>query len=135
VNALGVAAMIAVFTATAFIPTGAEVAVGAGTAVAAQKLLEAIFGDQAVRELSERARADLVTRVRALLDGEAARFRAVLDANPVDQDAPDRLRRAGAEVQRAAVAARLVQKVADLPPKKGASPEDVRLTAPRAETS
>ena len=52
VNGLGLAVMIAVFTSTAFIPTGAEVAVGAGTTVAAQKLLEAIFGDQAIRTLA-----------------------------------------------------------------------------------
>ena len=45
----GLTVMVAVFAATAFIPTGAEVAVAAGTTVAAQKVLEAIFGDQAVR--------------------------------------------------------------------------------------
>ena len=49
----GLAVMIAVFTSTAFIPTGLEVAVGAGTTVAAQKVLEAIFGDQAVRNLAD----------------------------------------------------------------------------------
>ena len=52
VNAFGLAVMIAVFTATAFIPTGAEIVVAGGTTVAAQKVLEAIFGDQAVRELA-----------------------------------------------------------------------------------
>src|SRR6185295_13686008 len=35
VNGIGLTVMVAVFTATAFIPTGAEVAVGAGTTVAA----------------------------------------------------------------------------------------------------
>ena len=74
VNATGLAVMIAVFASTAFIPTGLEVAAGAGTTVAAQKVLEAIFGDQAVRTLAARARADLLDRVDALLDEEAARY-------------------------------------------------------------
>lgn len=66
--------MIAVFASTAFIPTGLEVATGAGTTVAAQTVLQAIFGDQAVRTLAAKARADLLDRVRALLDDEAARY-------------------------------------------------------------
>src|SRR4029453_5697627 len=74
VNGVGLTVMIAVFTSTAFIPTGAEVAVGAGTTVAAQKVLEAIFGDQAIRTLAERAREELLSRVNVLLDAEAARY-------------------------------------------------------------
>ncbi|MEU7931743.1 GTPase domain-containing protein [Micromonospora echinofusca] len=74
VNATGLAVMIAVFASTAFIPTGLEVATGAGTTVAAQTVLQAIFGDQAVRTLAAKARADLLDRVRALLDDEAARY-------------------------------------------------------------
>ncbi|GGM02100.1 MULTISPECIES: GTPase domain-containing protein [Micromonospora] len=76
VNATGLAVMIAVFASTAFIPTGAEVAAGAGTTVAAQTVLQAIFGDQAVRTLAAKARADLLERVRTLLDEEAARYLA-----------------------------------------------------------
>ncbi|MFI9527243.1 ABC transporter [Micromonospora rosaria] len=76
VNATGLAVMIAVFASTAFIPTGAEVATGAGTTVAAQAVLQAIFGDQAVRTLASKARADLLKRVRTLLDEEAARYLA-----------------------------------------------------------
>ncbi|MCI4063553.1 dynamin family protein [Micromonospora sp. R77] len=74
VNATGLAVMIAVFASTAFIPTGLEVATGAGTTVAAQAVLQAIFGDQAVRDLAAKARVDLLDRVRALLDEEAARY-------------------------------------------------------------
>ncbi|WP_200208517.1 GTPase domain-containing protein [Micromonospora coerulea] len=74
VNATGLAVMIAVFASTAFIPTGLEVATGAGTTVAAQAVLQAIFGDQAVRNLANKARVDLLDRVGALLDEEAARF-------------------------------------------------------------
>lgn len=94
VNALGVCLMIAVFAATAFIPTGAEIAVGAGTTVAAQKVLEAIFGDEAVRRLAGQARNDLLRRVNALLQEEASRFYQVLDESGVENG--DRIREAAA---------------------------------------
>jgi hypothetical protein len=101
VNALGLVVMIAVFTATSFIPTGAEIVVAGGTTLAAQKVLEAIFGDQAIRELADRARGDLLTRVRTLLDEEAARYLGRLDGIGVDAVAADRLRRAAAAVRSA----------------------------------
>jgi hypothetical protein len=87
VNGAGLAVMIAVFTSTAFIPTGAELAVGAGTTIAAQKVLEAIFGDQAIRTLATKARAELLARIDVLLDAEAERYvnrtsAVVLDAEP-----------------------------------------------------
>ena len=53
VNGLGLSLMVVIFASTAGIPTGAEVGVGAGTAVVGQKLLEAVFGDQAVRTLAD----------------------------------------------------------------------------------
>ncbi|WP_027343878.1 GTPase [Hamadaea tsunoensis] len=101
VNGLGLVVMITVFAATAFIPTGAEIAVGAGTTVAAQKVLEAIFGDQAVRRLADTARRDLLERTAAVLDDEAGRFRAVLDAAGVDAAAGERLRAAAGGVRAA----------------------------------
>jgi hypothetical protein len=107
VNATGLLVMVSVFAATAFVPTGVEVALGAGTTVAGQKLLEAIFGDQAVRSLAEQARSDLQTLVRALLDEEAGRFGAALAAARVDPNAPDQLRTAAAEVAKARRAAKL----------------------------
>ncbi len=99
VNALGLAVMVAVFAATAFIPTGAEIAVAGGTTVAAQKVLEAIFGDQAVRRLAEQARVMLMDRVRALLDEDAARFRRALAAVESTVDLPERLRVAARAVR------------------------------------
>ncbi len=67
--------MIAVFASTAFIPTGLEIATAAGTTVAAQKVLEAIFGDQAVRPLAAKARQDLLDRVDGRCSPtEAARY-------------------------------------------------------------
>jgi hypothetical protein len=101
VNGLGLAVMIGVFTSTAFIPTGAEVAVGAGTTVAAQKLLEAIFGDQAIRTLAARARAELLERVDVLLDAEAARFSDRTAAVGLELEPGTELRQAAEDVERA----------------------------------
>ena len=101
VNATGLAVMIAVFTSTAFIPTGAELAVGAGTTVAAQKVLEAIFGDQAIRTLATKARTDLLARVGTLLDEEAARYAARTEAVGLDAEPGAELRKAAQAVERA----------------------------------
>ncbi|GID32596.1 hypothetical protein C8E87_3067 [Paractinoplanes brasiliensis] len=101
VNGAGLAVMIAVFTSTAFIPTGLEVAAGAGSAVAAQKVLEAIFGDQAIRTLATQAREDLLLRTDKLLDEEAARFTDRLAAVGLDAEPGARLRQAAADVETA----------------------------------
>ena len=101
VNGAGLAVMIAVFTSTAFLPTGLEVAVGAGTTVAAQKVLEAIFGDQAIRALATRAREDLLVRVDEILDQEAARFTDRTAAVGIEADPGGELRRAAAAVESA----------------------------------
>ncbi|SNY63426.1 hypothetical protein SAMN05421748_12579 [Paractinoplanes atraurantiacus] len=99
VNGAGLAVMIAVFTTTAFIPTGLEVASGAATTVAAQKVLEAIFGDQAIRTLATQAREDLMIRVGELLDQEAARFSERLTEAGLSTDPGAELRSAAAEVE------------------------------------
>ena len=74
VNAVGVALMIVVFASTAFIPTGLEVGAGAATAVVGQKLLETVFGDEAVRRMARTAREKLTARVDALVAGRTAPF-------------------------------------------------------------
>ncbi|HEY3008703.1 MAG TPA: ABC transporter [Micromonosporaceae bacterium] len=107
INATGLLVMVGVFASTAFIPTGAEVAAAAGTTVAAQKVLEAIFGDQAIRTLAAKARTDLLARVDELLDAEAARFLGRIDAVGVDDAPGQELRAAGREVERARAAAEL----------------------------
>jgi hypothetical protein len=101
VNGVGLAVMIAVFTSTAFIPTGLEVAVGAGTTVAAQKVLEAIFGDQAIRTLATRAREQLLSEVNVLLDVEAARFTDRTSAVGLGAEPGAELRRAADNVESA----------------------------------
>ncbi|WP_265523117.1 dynamin family protein [Oerskovia flava] len=78
-NGLGVSVMVLVFASTGGI-TGAEIGIAGGTAVLAQKLLEAVFGDDAVRSLTRTARQQLADRVAAVLDAESARFTAQLDA-------------------------------------------------------
>jgi len=77
------------------------VAVGAGTTVAAQKVLEAIFGDQAIRTLATRSREDLLNRVNVLLDAEASRYFDRTAAVGVDLEPAARLREVAADVERA----------------------------------
>ena len=107
VNGLGVALMIVVFAHTAGL-TGAEVGVAGGTAVIGQRILEAVFGDQAVRRLAELARIDLRERVEALFADEHARYLDLLDRAPVDPGAAPRLR----DVSRDVDDARLTEGVA-----------------------
>ncbi len=91
VNGLGVALMMVVFVHTAGV-TGAEVGIAGGSAVLGQKLLEAVFGDQAVRDLAERARTELNRRINGLIDAERARYLDLLDSLQIAEDAPDLLR-------------------------------------------
>jgi hypothetical protein len=92
VNGTGVVLMLVTFTHTAGL-TGAEVGVAAGTAAVGQKVLEALFGDQAVRTLAETARKDLVGRVEVLMESERERLQGLLDAEGVRRDRGDALRR------------------------------------------
>ena len=91
VNGLSVALMVVVFAHTGGL-LGAEVGIAGGSAVVGQKLLEAVFGDQAVRTLARRAREDLETRVAALLADERGRYLRLLDGLALDPSWEDRLR-------------------------------------------
>jgi len=73
VNGVGVVLMILAFSATGGL-MGAEIAIAGGTAVVAQRLLEAIFGEEGVRRLARTAREDLLARVDRLLASERQRF-------------------------------------------------------------
>ena len=99
VNGAGLTVMLAVFVQTGGL-TGAEIVVAGGTSAVGQKVLEAIFGDQAVRTLAAKARENLVERVRRLLAAEAARFDSLLDPVAPGPDTPERLRAAAATVRR-----------------------------------
>lgn len=83
INGLGAALMIVVFSMTAGL-TGLEIGVAGGTAVVGQRLLEAVFGEDAVRRMAEKAREDLAARCRRLLLGEQERFLARLPADVPD---------------------------------------------------
>ena len=84
VNGAGAVVMVAVFAQTGGL-TGGEIAVAGGTTAVGQRVLEAVFGDAAVRSLAARAREDLEARADELLRYEQDRF-----------DALRRRRRAGA---------------------------------------
>jgi energy-coupling factor transporter ATP-binding protein EcfA2 len=79
VNGLSVTLMVVVFAHTGGALVGAEAGIAGGGAVIGQKLLEAVFGDQAVRDLAERARKSLEIRVTDLLDAERSRYLGLLD--------------------------------------------------------
>lgn len=66
VNLLGVALMIVIFASTGGL-TGAEVGVAGATSVVAQRLLESVFGDQAVARMTKQAHAMLLDRMRDAL--------------------------------------------------------------------
>ncbi|MGN0065795.1 MAG: ABC transporter, partial [Nocardioides sp.] len=73
VNGLSVSLMIVVFAHTGGL-VGAEAGIAAGSAVLGQKLLEAVFGDQAVRTLVKRAKEGLEAQVASLFETERARY-------------------------------------------------------------
>ncbi|GAA1971847.1 dynamin family protein [Nocardioides panacihumi] len=106
VNGLAVSLMVVVFANTAGL-TGAEVGIAGGSAVVGQKLLEAVFGDQAVRSLAERARKSLEVRVRTLFADEEVRYLDVLDNLRIDPEAAEKLRQAARRVDDARYAARI----------------------------
>jgi energy-coupling factor transporter ATP-binding protein EcfA2 len=101
VNGAGLTVMIAVFASTGGL-TGAEIVVAGGTSAVGQRVLEAIFGDQAVRTLAARAREDLLRRVERLFADEARRFEAPLAAVLPPADARERLAGALDELARVA---------------------------------
>ena len=101
VNGAGLTVMLAVFAHTGGL-TGGEIVVAGGTSAVGQKVLEAIFGDQAVRTLASRAREDLIERVDRLLRAEANRFHALLDEAVPEADSFARLHAAVDAIRRAA---------------------------------
>ena len=93
VNGAGLVVMVAVFAQTGGL-TGGEVAVAGGTSALGQRVLEAVFGDAAVRSLAAKARADLRVRADRVLRGEQERFDALVVAAAPDPGSADALRAA-----------------------------------------
>lgn len=100
VNGVGAALMIVIFAHTAGL-SGAEIGVAGGTTVVAQRLLESIFGDDAVRRLAKTAKEHLDARVRELMASESRRFQALLADLGVDETVASRLDEAIAAVEAA----------------------------------
>jgi hypothetical protein len=101
VNGAGLTVMLATFAHTGGL-TGVEALVAGGTSAVSQKLLEALFGDQAVRSLANRARQDLLERVQTLLREDSRRFDAVLEAAAPEAESVALLHAAATAVRRAA---------------------------------
>jgi hypothetical protein len=93
VNGAGAVVMVAVFAQTGGL-TGGEIAVAGGTTALGQRVLEAVFGDAAVRALAARAREDLETRADGLLAYEQARFDDRIAAAAPPRSAAEELRAA-----------------------------------------
>lgn len=102
VNGAGVVLMILVFAHTGGL-TGGEVGIAGGTAILAQRVLEAVFGDQAMRGMTKRAREDLTKRATALFANQAKCF---TEALPVPAPSADALREQLRACQKAATSLR-----------------------------
>ncbi len=100
VNAAAVMLMVAAFSLTGGI-TGIEAGIAGGSGVVGTKLLESIFGEDAVRRMATRARADLLERMANLLTEHAQPFTAVLEETDPQADAED-IHRAAEQVQKIA---------------------------------
>ena len=77
VNAVAVLMMVAAFSLTGGL-TGVEVGIAGGSGVVGAKLLESIFGEDAVRRMATRARTDLLERMGALLREHGLPFTELL---------------------------------------------------------
>ncbi len=102
VNGASVALMVAVFAHTGGL-TGAEVGIAGGSSVIAQRLLESVFGDEAIRRLAERAKSDLDARISGLLAAELARYDDALTGLAPDGSVAGRIRRAASLVEEARI--------------------------------
>ena len=97
VNATAVMLMVAAFSLTGGI-TGIEAGIAGGSGVVGTKLLESIFGEDAVRRMATRARTDLLERMSGLLTEHAQPFTAVLEETDPQADAEE-IHRAAEQVQ------------------------------------
>lgn len=100
VNATAVLLMVAAFSLTGGI-TGIEAGIAGGSGVVGTKLLESIFGEDAVRRMATRARTDLLERMADLLTEHAQPFTEVLEETDPQADAED-IHRAAEQVQKIA---------------------------------
>lgn len=95
VNAMAVILMIAVFSMTGGL-TGLEAGIAGGSGVVGTKLLEAVFGEDAVRRMAARARENLITRIQEVTALHRQQLENILNgieltpsSHQLDQDAAD----------------------------------------------
>ena len=100
VNGIGLFLMLVAFAHTGGL-MGAEVGIAGGTAVLAQRVLEAIFGDQAVRTMAAKARSALLEHTERLIGEERDRYLDAVGAKTIPPEQTDRLSRALDAVQAA----------------------------------
>ncbi len=98
VNGIGLFLMLVTFAHTGGL-VGGEIAIAGGTSVLAQKILEAIFGDQAVREMATRARQLLIGHTEELYAAELARYLAAVASLSVSTQQAGRLAEAAERVR------------------------------------
>ncbi len=100
VNGIGLFLMLVAFAHTGGL-LGSEVGIAAGTSVLAQRVLEAIFGDQAVRTMAAKARELLLEQARTLIEEERERYERAVGAQSIPVEQTERLSRALDAVQAA----------------------------------
>lgn len=100
VNGIGIALMVVIFASTGGL-TGGELLAAGGTAVVGQRLLEAVFGEDAVRRMARRAREQLVEHAQQVLTWYLGAFDSAIDALGVDPAARQQLEAAIAGVRAA----------------------------------
>lgn len=99
VNAIGLFLMLVAFAQTGGL-VGAEIGIAGGTSVLAQRVLEAIFGDQAVRDMAAKARARLLELADDQFALERERFTAALTAHAAPAGQADAIAAAAARLRK-----------------------------------
>jgi hypothetical protein len=85
---------IAVCASRTLAPTAAELAVAGGLHGGDQALLDRVFAEERMRDVAQRARAELGREVRDLFDARLGRYLDTLDSAAAPADVPARLRAA-----------------------------------------
>jgi len=120
INGIALFLMLVAFAHTGGL-LGTEIGIAGGASLLAQRVLEAIFGDQAVREMAKKARLLLLERVDALYDDERARYHSGLTPVLVGSGVARRLEAAVQTVQ-AVQSAQLAQSAEDAQDAEGVVP-------------
>lgn len=100
VNGLAVTLMVIIFASTGGL-TGGEVATAAGAAVVGQKLLEAIFGEDAVRRMAKQSRQALIEHADDIVSWYLRNYSKTLDSLGASTDIGNRIANAATDCRAA----------------------------------